>query len=307
MNGYLAVDTETDALDSMQANLVGVSLSTAPGKACYVPLAHKATGGGLFGGELLEGQIALDAAIARLKPVLEDPSILKIGQNLKYDIEVLERYGIRVAPVDDTMLISYVLESGDVGHGMDELSLRHLNHKCIAFKDVAGSGKTMISFDRVPVARATEYAAEDADITLRLWLMLKPRLSHMGKRGVYETLERPMVHVLAAMEREGILIDPDILRRLSNELANAAAEIEKEVYELAGERFNIGSPKQLGDILFGRMGLPADARQRQARGARIRTRSRISPLKGSRWRGAWWIGGSSRSCAPPTRKRCPTM
>ncbi len=256
VNGYLAVDTETDALDSMQANLVGVSLSTAPGKACYVPLAHKATGGGLFGGELLEGQIALDAAIARLKPVLEDPSILKIGQNLKYDIEVLERYGIRVAPVDDTMLISYVLESGDVGHGMDELSLRHLNHKCIAFKDVAGSGKTMISFDRVPVARATEYAAEDADITLRLWLMLKPRLSHMGKRGVYETLERPMVHVLAAMEREGILIDPDILRRLSNELANAAAEIEKEVYELAGERFNIGSPKQLGDILFGRMGLP---------------------------------------------------
>ncbi len=256
VNGYLAVDTETDALDSMQANLVGVSLSTAPGKACYVPLAHKATGGGLFGGELLEGQIPLDAAIARLKPVLEDPSILKIGQNLKYDIEVLERYGIRVAPVDDTMLISYVLESGDVGHGMDELSLRHLNHKCIAFKDVAGSGKTMISFDRVPVARATEYAAEDADITLRLWLMLKPRLSHMGKRGVYETLERPMVHVLAAMEREGILIDPDILRRLSNELANAAAEIEKEVYELAGERFNIGSPKQLGDILFGRMGLP---------------------------------------------------
>ena len=254
--GYIAVDTETDALDSMQANLVGVSLATEPGKACYIPLAHKASGGGLFGGDLLDGQIARDAAIAALKPLLEDPSILKIGQNLKYDIEVLKRYNIDVAPLDDTMLMSYVLESGDVGHGMDELSLRHLNHKCISFKDVAGSGKSMISFDQVPVDRATQYAAEDADVTLRLWLLLKPRLAQIGKRTVYETLERPMVRVLAAMEMEGILIDPDLLKRLSNDLASAAAEIEKHVYELAGERFNIGSPKQLGDILFGRMGLP---------------------------------------------------
>ena len=254
--GYIAVDTETDALDSMQANLVGVSLSTAPGKACYIPLTHKASGGGLFGGEILEGQIKLKEAIARLKPLLEDSSILKIGQNLKYDIEVLKRYGIDVKPIDDTMLMSYVLESGDVGHGMDELSLRHLNHKCISFKEVAGSGKSLISFDRVPVANATQYAAEDADVTLRLWLLLKPRLARMGKRAVYETLERPMVRVLAAMEMEGVLIDPDLLKRLSNELATAAAEIEKHVYELAGERFNIGSPKQLGDILFGRMALP---------------------------------------------------
>ncbi len=254
--GYIAADTETDALDSMQANLVGVSLSAEPGKACYIPLTHKAAGGGLFGGEILEGQIPLDSAIARLKPLLEDPSILKIGQNLKYDIEVLKRYGIDVNPVDDTMLMSYVLESGDVGHGMDELSMRHLNHKCIPFKDVAGSGKSMISFDRVPVPNATQYAAEDADVTLRLWLLLKPRLARVGKRAVYETLERPMVRVLAAMEMKGVLIDPEVLRRLSNELASAAAEIEKHVYELAGERFNIGSPKQLGDILFGRMGLP---------------------------------------------------
>ena len=254
--GYIAVDTETDSLDSMQANLVGVSFALAPGKACYIPLQHKATGGGLFGGELVEDQIPLAQAIALLKPLLEDSSILKVGQNLKYDIEVLKRHGIAVNPIDDTMLMSYVLESGDVGHGMDELSLRHLNHKCISFKDVAGSGKSMITFDRVPIADATAYAAEDADVTLRLWLLLKPRLAAQGKRAVYETLERPLVQVLAAMEMEGILIDPELLRRLSNDLATSAAAIETQVYELAGERFNIGSPKQLGDILFGRMGLP---------------------------------------------------
>jgi DNA polymerase-1 len=255
-NGYVAVDTETDALDSMRAGLVGVSLATAPGKACYVPLAHRAAGGGLFGGDLVAGQIRPGDALARLKPMLEDASILKIGQNLKYDIEVLKRNGVAVAPIDDTMLISYVLESGDVGHGMDELSERHLGHRCISFKDVAGSGKSMISFDRVPVERATAYAAEDADVTLRLWLLLKPRLAEMAKLTVYETLERPLVQVLADMEMAGILIDPDLLKRLSNDLAAAAAQIETAVYELAGERFNIGSPKQLGDILFGRMGLP---------------------------------------------------
>jgi len=254
--GYLAVDTETDALDSMQAGLVGVSLALAPGKACYIPLAHKAAGGGLFGGEVVDGQIALAEAVTRLKPLLEDPGVLKIGQNLKYDIEVLARYGIAVAPIDDTMLISYALESGDVGHGMDELSERHLGHKPIAFKDVAGSGKSAVSFDRVPIDRATHYAAEDADITLRLWQLLKPRLSRMGKRTVYETLERPLVAVLAKMEMEGILVDSDVLKRLSNDFAAAGGEIEKQIHQLAGERFNIGSPKQLGDILFGRMNLP---------------------------------------------------
>ena len=254
--GYIAVDTETDALDSMQANLVGVSLATAPGRACYIPLAHKADGVGLFGGEAVDGQIKLDDALRVLKPLLESDSVLKIGQNLKYDIEVLARYGIAVAPIDDTMLISYVLESGDVGHGMDELSERHLGHKPISFKEVAGSGKSAISFDRVPIARATHYAAEDADVTLRLWQMLKPRLGRMGKRFVYESLERPLVAVLAQMEMNGIVIDPAVLKKLSNEFATAGAEIETKVYELAGERFNIGSPKQLGDILFGRMALP---------------------------------------------------
>jgi DNA polymerase-1 len=253
--GYLAVDTETDALDAMQAGLVGISLATAPGKACYVPLAHKAAGTGLFGGEAVEGQIPLTAAVARLKPLLENPSVLKVGQNLKYDMEVLARHGIWVSPIDDTMLISYALESGDVGHGMDQLSERHLGHKPITFKEVAGSGKSSISFDRVPVERATHYAAEDADVTLRLWLILKPRLAMMRKTTVYETLERPLVPVLARMERKGVLVDPDILKKLSNEFATAGAAIETQVYELAGERFNIASPKQLGDILFGRMGL----------------------------------------------------
>ncbi len=254
--GFIAVDTETDALDSMQANLVGVSLATEPGKACYIPLAHKAAGVGLFGGEAVEGQVKLDDALRVLKPLLESESVLKIGQNLKYDIEVLARYGISVAPIDDTMLISYVLESGDVGHGMDELSERHLGHKPISFKEVAGTGKSAISFDRVAIDRATQYAAEDADVTLRLWQMLKPRLGRMGKRFVYESLERPLVAVLAEMEMNGIVIDPVVLKKLSNEFAAAGAEIETKVYELAGERFNIGSPKQLGDILFGRMALP---------------------------------------------------
>jgi DNA polymerase I len=253
--GYIAVDTETDALDSMQAGLAGVSLATEPGKACYIPLAHKSEGGGLFGGETIAGQIPLEDAIARLKPLLEDASILKIGQNLKYDIEVLARYGIGVQPIDDTMLVSYALESGDVGHGMDELSERHLGHKPISFKTVAGSGKSAISFDQVPLERATSYAAEDADVTLRLWKLLKPRLAEKGKTTVYETLERPLVRVLARMEAEGVLVDPQVLKTLSNEFAASGAEIEKHVYDLAGERFNIGSPKQLGDILYGRMGL----------------------------------------------------
>jgi DNA polymerase-1 len=254
--GYIAIDTETDSLDAMRANLVGVSLATEPGKACYIPIAHKAAGGGLFGGERLEGQIKLDDVIARLKPLLEDESILKIGQNLKYDLLVLARHGIAVAPVDDTMLMSYALESGLNGHGMDELSEKHLGHKPIAFKSVAGSGKNMLSFDRVPIQQATEYSAEDADVTLRLWFLFKHRLAAERKTTVYETLERPLMPVLASMERQGVLVDRTVLARLSGEFAAAAAEIEKEIYELAGERFNIGSPKQLGDILFGRMALP---------------------------------------------------
>jgi DNA polymerase-1 len=254
--GRIAVDTETDSLDAMQANLVGISLSVVQGKGCYIPVGHKAAGGGLFGGDLVEGQLPLGETIARLKPLLEHPGILKIGQNLKYDLQIFARNGITLAPLDDTMLMSYAIESGENGHGMDELSEKHLGHKPIAFKDVAGSGKSAVTFDRVPLDRATHYAAEDADVTLRLWKLLSPRLAQKRKVNVYETLERPLVAVLAAMEREGILIDPDVLKKLSNEFAASGAEIEKEIHKLAGEPFNVGSPKQLGDILFGKMALP---------------------------------------------------
>jgi DNA polymerase I len=254
--GFCAVDTETDSLDAMQANIVGFSLATAPGKACYIPLTHQGQGDGLFGSGLVEGQINTNEALALLKPLLSNPAVLKIGQNLKYDMLLLKRYGLSVAPLDDTMLLSYVFESGDVGHGMDELSQRHLGHKPIAFKDVAGSGKSSVTFDRVPIDRATQYAAEDADITLRLWMLFKQKLLSIRKVTVYETLERPLVPVLVQMESEGILVDRQVLARLSHEFATAQALIETDIHKLAGTTFNIGSPKQLGEILFGQMGIP---------------------------------------------------
>jgi DNA polymerase-1 len=258
--GRVAFDTETTSLDAMQAELVGVSLAVAPGQACYVPLQHKAEGGdGLFGGGMLPGQIPLRDAIARLKPVLERPDIVKIGQNLKYDILLLSRYGITVATYDDTMLMSYALDagrSGIAGHGMDALSEKFLGHTPLAFDDVAGKGRNKVTFDRVAIDRATAYAAEDADVTLRLWDIFKARLVAEGKTTVYETLERPLVGVLARMEGRGIAIDRTILSRLSGSFAQTLAGLEEEIYTLAGERFTIGSPKQLGDILFGKLGLP---------------------------------------------------
>ncbi|MDJ1159535.1 DNA polymerase I [Chelatococcus sp. SYSU_G07232] len=253
--GFVSVDTETNSLDAMQADLVGFSLATAPGRAAYVPLQHRG-GSDLFGSGLLPGQIPLDAAIARLKPLLEDPGVLKVGQNLKYDWLVFARHGIRLAPYDDTMLISYVLDAGLNGHGMDGLSEKHLGHKPITYGEVAGTGKNAVTFDRVAIDKATAYAAEDADVTLRLWRVLKPRLVAEGKTTVYETLERPMVATLARMEERGIAIDRTILSRLSGDFAQKLAGLEDEIYALAGERFTIGSPKQLGDILFGKMGLP---------------------------------------------------
>jgi len=253
--GYVALDSETTSLDPMQANVAGISLATEPGQACYIPVGHRAGDGLDFSGAEIK-QLPVADVISLLKPVLEDPSILKIGQNLKYDLLIFRRLGIEVAPIEDTMLMSYALESGLNGHGMDELSEKHLGHKPIAYKEVAGSGKSAITFDKVPLDRATHYAAEDADITLRLWILFKERLAREHKTTVYQTLERPLVPVLANMEREGILVDRAVLARLSGEFAASGAEIEKQTYELAGERFNIGSPKQLGDILFGRMGLP---------------------------------------------------
>jgi DNA polymerase I len=254
--GFVCIDTETDSLDAMQAKIVGASLALAPGKACYIPLAHKGAGDGLFAAGLHEGQIPLDQALPKLKELFEAPSVMKIGQNLKYDMLLLKNYGINVAPLDDTMLLSYVTESGDVGHGMDELSQRHLGHKPIAFKDVAGTGKSTITFDRVAIDKATAYAAEDADITLRLWMVLKQKLLKMHKVTVYETLERPLVPVLTQMEFEGIEVDRSVLAKLSSEFANKQAIVETEIHKLAGQTFNIGSPKQLGEILYDKMALP---------------------------------------------------
>jgi DNA polymerase-1 len=251
--GFIAVDTETDGLNPVSAALVGISLALAPGKACYIPLGHGAKA------DLLSGdrpkQIDLATAIEMLKPLLEDPAVLKIGQNIKYDISVFCGHNIRVAPIDDTMLLSFVLEAGQHNHGMDELSELHLGHKPIAFKEVAGTGKSQMTFDQVPLDQATRYAAEDADVTLRLWQRLKPRLSKAGVATVYETQDRALIPVVADMERAGVLVDRDRLSQLSGEFAQRMAGLEDEAHKLAGHPFNLGSPKQIGDILFGEMGL----------------------------------------------------
>ncbi len=262
--GVVAVDTETTSLDALSADLVGVSLALAPAKACYIPLGHRAPKGD--GGLDLEGsaeapeQIPLPAALAALKPLFEDPGVLKIGQNIKYDELVLSRHGVSIAPIDDTMLLSYVLDGGRHGHGMDELARLHLGIETIKFKDVAGSGKAQVTFDQVPLEAALGYAAEDADVTLRLYRVLKPRLAPERLTTVYETLERPLVPVLTAMERAGIKVDRDELRRLSNDFAGRIASFETEIHGLAGRAFNIGSPKQLGEILFDELGLPGGKR-----------------------------------------------
>ncbi|WP_137702686.1 DNA polymerase I [Marimonas lutisalis] len=255
--GYVAVDTETTSLDEMQAELVGISLSVIPGEACYIPLAHKAgNSDDLFGSDdLAEGQMDADEALKLLKPVLQDDAVLKIGQNMKYDAKIFARHGITVAPIDDTMLMSYAMYSGLHGHGMDALSERYLGHSPIPIKELIGSGKSAITFDRVPIDEAVKYAAEDADITLRLWHLFKPQLHRERVTTVYETLERPLVPVLARMEMNGIQVDRDTLSRMSNAFAQKMAALEDEIHELAGEKFNVGSPKQLGEILFDKMGL----------------------------------------------------
>ncbi|WP_448327390.1 DNA polymerase I [Sulfitobacter sp. M13] len=255
--GYVAVDTETTGLDDMVAQLVGVSLCVEPGKACYIPLIHKARGSDdLFGSDdLAEGQIPLEDALRLLTPMLQDPTILKIGQNMKYDSKIFGQLGINVAPIDDTMLLSYAMHAGLHGHGMDTLSERYLSHTPIPIKPLLGSGKSAITFDKVPLADAVKYAAEDADITLRLWQLFKPQLHRVEVTKVYETLERPLVPVLAAMERSGVKVDRDTLSRMSNAFAQKMAGLEDEIYQLAGRKFNVGSPKQLGEILFDEMAL----------------------------------------------------
>ncbi|MBY6154032.1 DNA polymerase I [Vannielia litorea] len=255
--GHVAVDTETTGLDEMTADLVGFSLSVTPGEACYIPLAHvQGTGDDLFADDTLaEGQLPLEEALAALKPMLEDPQILKIGQNIKYDAKIFHRYGVEVAPFDDTMLLSYAMHGGLHGHGMDALSERYLGHNPIPIKELIGSGKSAITFDKVPLEEAVKYGAEDADITLRLWQVFKPRLHRAKVTTVYETLERPLVPVLAQMERHGVKVDRDTLSRMSNAFAQKMAGLEAEIHELAGESFNVGSPAQLGEILFEKMGL----------------------------------------------------
>ena len=263
--GVVGLDTETDALSATHAGLCGVSLALGPNDACYIPLTHEhapmAGSGGLdFGGEAdtREPLTQLDkpTTLAKLKTLLEDRSVLKVLQNAKYDVAVFARRGIRIAPYDDTMLISYVLEGGLHAHGMDELARLHLGHEPLAFKAVAGVGKNQKSFKHVELKPATQYAAEDADVTLRLWRILKPRLAREGLSTVYETLERPMPTVLADMELAGVRVDPGKLRRLSSDFGLRMAELEQQAHEIAGRPFNIGSPRQIGEILFGELNLP---------------------------------------------------
>ena len=275
--GVVAVDTETTSLDEMRAELVGVSLAVAPGRACYVPLAHRARTGkqetqddGLFrdeGGEpaedgLAEGQIPMREALAILGPMLADPAVLKVFQNAKYDVKVLARMGVPVHPVADTMLMSYAMHGGLHPHGMDTLSERYLGHTPVPIKSLIGTGKSMITFDRVPVADAAPYAAEDADVTLRLHRTFAPQLHLSRVTTVYETLERPMIPVLARMEMAGVEVDRDTLSRMSGAFAQTMAGLEADIHALAGRPFNVGSPKQLGEVLFDEMGLPGGKRGR---------------------------------------------
>jgi DNA polymerase-1 len=254
--GRVAIDTETTSLDPQSADLVGIGFSTGPGKAAYLPLGHLAGGGDLLGGGgLAEGQMKVAEALALIKPMLEDRSILKIGHHLKYDLAILARYGITVTPIDDTLLMTYVLD-GARFNTMSELSSHWLGQAGIPIKELIGSGAKQRSFAEVSIEDAGKYTAEDADLTMRLWSILKARLPAENMTVVYETLERPLAPVLARMEGHGISVDRQILSRLSGDFAQRAAAFEAEAQELAGQPFNLGSPKQLGDILFGKLGLP---------------------------------------------------
>ncbi|WP_380880032.1 DNA polymerase I [Sphingomonas sp. DBB INV C78] len=253
-SGIIAIDTETDALDSISAGLAGICLATAPGRACYIPVGHK-SGDGMF--SEAPPQIPLAQVVARMQPLLADPAVLKIGHNIKYDLNVLARHGLTVSPIDDTMVMSFDLDAGKslAGHGMDEVAHAVLEHTCISFKDVAGTGKKAISFAEVPLDQATRYAGEDADVTWRLWTRYKPRLTREGVTRVYELVDRPLIPVIAKMERTGIKVDRDHLSRLSSRFAQEIARLEEEIHAEAGQPFTIGSPQQLGAILFEKMGL----------------------------------------------------
>jgi DNA polymerase-1 len=283
--GTVAFDCETDGLDSNNAGLVGVSLALLEGpwgdvnssrrRAAYLPLMHRTPGAAVQGaldllgdggdkdaGKLLEGQIPFKTAIEKLKPLLEDPAVLKVGQNIKYDMAVFRRHGVEIGPVDDTMLISFVLDAGKNNHGMDELAELHLGQKTIKFSDVAGSGSKQVTFDKVPLDKARDYAAEDADVTMQLWARLKPRLVPERVTSMYETIERPLIPVLISMESAGIKVDALKLKGLSADFEKRLAELEGEIHKIAGREFNVGSPKQLGEILFDEQKLPGGKRNK---------------------------------------------
>ncbi len=251
--GVFALDTETDGLDATRAGLVGLSIATAPGRACYVPLRH----------EILTPQLPMAAVIAIMAPVLTDPGVLKIYQNGKFDLLVMERAGFpHATPIDDTMLISYVQEAGLHGHGMDELSRLHLGHTPISFDEVTGTGRARVPFSQVAIERATAYAAEDADVTWRLWDRLRPRLRQAGALALYERIERRLVPILLEMERAGIKVDEGDLKTMSADFETRMAVMELDCHRLAGHAFNVGSPKQLGEVLFDEMGLHGGKRMK---------------------------------------------
>ena len=274
--GLVALDSRTNSLDPMQATLCGLSLAVTPNEACYIPLAHRTGGdggtGGLFAGPIAPDQIEESIALAALKPLLEDPGVLKIGNDLKYDLQIFALRDIELTPYDDTMLMSYVVDSGRSTHGIDQLAQRYFDHATIDANAIMGSGKSRITFDCIQIDKAAEYAAEQADLVLRVWHVLKPRMAAEHTATVYETLERPLVPVLARMERRGISIDRQVLSRLSGEFAQRASALEAEIQTLAGEPLNPGSPKQLGDILFGKFGLPGGTKTKTGQwstGARV--------------------------------------
>ena len=257
--GYFAVDTETTSLNELEASLVGISLSVYPGEACYIPIGHRNSEqdeDNFFTKTIASPkQLDRDYVINALKPLLESDSILKIGQNIKYDLKIFHKVGVSLKSMDDTMLMSYALNGGLHRHNMNALSELYLKHEAIKIQTLIGSGKTAKTFDKVSISSAAPYAAEDADITLRLWLIFKPKLSRHKLLNVYESMERPMVEVLSRMELKGILVNRDLLAEMSNSLAQKLSVLETEIFTLAGQKFNIGSPKQLGDILFVTMGL----------------------------------------------------
>ena len=258
--GFLAIDTETTNLTPMAADLVGISICAEVGKAAYIPVGHKGESTDLLGGGSDIKQIPMKDALAALKPLLEDPSVIKVGHNTKYDWQMFKKHGIHMTPVEDTMLLSYVLDGTSHGNGMDELSKLFLNHETIKYDDVTGTGKARVTFDRVPLDKALDYAAEDADVTARLYHIFKPRLAIDKMAAVYEDIERPFITVIAEMEMNGIKVDPAVLKSMSNDFGKRLLELEADIHKLAGTPFNVGSPKQIGEILFDQMGLPGGSK-----------------------------------------------